>query len=354
MTTNASEPRLTLASPADILAAVPYLVGFHPENSLILIGLVSGLAKVVARWGLPLPPSALGPLSALIEREAITQAIVVGYGRGDQVTPAIDELRLVAARCGVEIDEALRADGGRYWSYICTLAHCCPPEGTPYDISSSQVAAEATVRGLVALPDRRTLERTIAPASGPVRMAMRRATADAVADVRTRLAEAKDSNEFAAQFVAEGLVRVRAAIATHVRGDRLDDAEAARLGLDLAVIRIRDEAWTLMEDAHAGLWKDLTRRLEPRFMPPVASLLAMASWRSGDAVLASIALERALAIDPGYSMANLLMHALQHLLSPTVLRGRMPTPAELDAAMGRANATWLLPLVSVFDDATPG
>lgn len=352
-TTNAPEARLTLASPADVLAAVPYLVGFHPQQSLIVIGLVAGQAKVAARWSLPLPAGALGPLSALLERESITQMIVVGYGPGRQVTPAVDELRRLAARCGVGFEEALRAEDGRYWSYVCGLPQCCPPEGTPYDVASSQVAAEATVHGMVALPDRRTLERTIAPASGPVRMAMRRATAEAVSDLRARLSDARDSNEFAAEFVAQGLVRVRTALAAHARGDRLDDTEAARLGLDLAVIRVRDEAWTLMQDAHAGLWKDLTRRLERRFVPAAASLLAMASWRSGDCVLASIALERAMAIDPGYSMANLLMHALQHLLSPEMLRGRMPTPAELDSAMGPPNATWLLPLVGVLDEAEP-
>ncbi len=51
MTTNAYEPCLTLTSPADVLAAVPYLVGFHPVDSLVVIGLDRGRAKVAARWG---------------------------------------------------------------------------------------------------------------------------------------------------------------------------------------------------------------------------------------------------------------------------------------------------------------
>jgi hypothetical protein len=160
---------------------------------------------------------------------------------------------------------------------------------------------------------------------------------------------ASDADAFAREFVAEGIVRVRSALAVHAAGGRLDDAEAARLGLDLAVVRIRDEAWTLMEESHAGLWKDLTRRMEPRFTPPVASLFAMASWRAGDSVLATIALERALTTDPGYSMANLLMHALQNLLSPSVIRGRLPTPSELDTAMGPACAAWLFPLLDLLE-----
>jgi hypothetical protein len=350
MTTNASEPCLTLTSPTDVLAAVPYLVGFHPVDSLIVLGLTHGQAKLATRWPLPFPPGTLEPLSALFDREAVTHIILIGYGPGDRVTPAVDEARQLAARAGVGVDEALRAEGGRYWSYVCDVPRCCPPEGTPYDPSTSQIAAEATVHGLVALPDRQSLERTIAPLTGPVRVSMRRATAEAVAEFRTRLMEATDVNAFTQQFVARGLVRVRAALATHAAGGRLDDAEAARLGLDLAVIRIRDEAWTLAGDSHADLWKDLTRRLEPRFTPPAASLLAMASWRTGDSVLATIALERALTTDPSYSMANLLMHALQQLLSPATLLDRLPTPSELETAMGPVHAGWLLPLINLLDE----
>ncbi|MFI6786669.1 DUF4192 domain-containing protein [Nonomuraea sp. NPDC050383] len=353
MTTDTSEPCLTLTGPADILAAVPYLVGFHPDHSLIVVGLVQGRAKVAVRWDLPFPPGTLAPLSRLWEREHVERIIVVGYGPGEQVTPAIDEARSLAARAGVEVDEALRAHEGRYWSYVCDLPQCCPPQGMPYDPRASRVAAEATVRGLVALPDRRSLERTIAPLTGPVRLAMRRATSDAVAELRAGLTASGDADAFAGAFVSAGLARVRAALATHAAGDRLDDAVAARLGLDLAVVRVRDEAWTLMDGAHLGLWKDLTRRLEPRFVPPAASLLAMASWRSGDSTLATIALERALTIDPGYSMANLLMHALQSLLSPDTLRGRLPTPAELDTAMGPAHSGWLLPLLAALEEEEP-
>ncbi|NUW43071.1 DUF4192 domain-containing protein [Nonomuraea rhodomycinica] len=353
MTTNTPEPSLTLAGPADVLAAVPYLVGFHPADSLIVVGLARSQVKVAVRWNLPFPPGTLAPLRHLWKREGVDRVIVVGYGPGEQVTPAVDEARSLAAGAGVPVDEALRAHEGRYWSYVCDLPQCCPPEGTPYDPRSSRVAAEATVRGLVALPDRRSLERTIAPLTGPVRLAMRRATSEAVAETRAALVRCGDADSFASAWVSAGLARMRTVLTAHAAGGRVGDAEAARLGLDLTVIRVRDEAWTLTDSTHLGLWKDLTRRLEPRFVPPAASLLAMACWRAGDSTLATIALERALAINPAYSMANLLMHALQCLLSPDMLRGRLPTPAELDTAMGPAHAGWLLPLLSVLDEEDP-
>ncbi|NUW30614.1 DUF4192 family protein [Nonomuraea sp. SMC257] len=353
MTTNTPTPSLTLAGPADILAAMPYLVGFHPTDSLIVVGLARSQVKVAVRWNLPSPPGTLGPLRHLWKREGIDRVIVVGYGPGEQVTPAVDEARSLAAEAGVPVDEALRAYEGRYWSYVCDLPQCCPPEGMPYDPRTSRVAAEATVRGLVALPDRRSLERTIALVTGPVRLAMRRATSEAVAETRAALVRCGDADAFASAFVSAGLARMRTALTAHAAGDRVEDAVAARLGLDLTVIRVRDEAWTLTDSTHLGLWKDLTRRLEPRFVPPAASLFAMACWRAGDSTLATIALERALTIDPAYSMANLLMHALQCLLSPEMLRGRLPTPAELDTAMGPAHAGWLFPLLSTMDEEDP-
>ncbi|MBF8194453.1 DUF4192 domain-containing protein [Nonomuraea sp. K274] len=349
-TNTSSESCLTLTSPTDILAAVPYLVGFHPSASLIVIGLDRGQAKVVARWGVPFPPDTLAPMLSLFDREGVTEAVIIGYGSGDMVTPAVDEARRLAAKGEVRVGEALRAHEGRYWSYVCDVPSCCPPEGTPYDPTTTQVAAEATVRGMVALPDREALERMIAPVTGPVRMAMRRATADVIGEVRGDLMAAPNLDAFAEQHITDGLARVRSALTTHGEGGRLNDAEAARLGLDLAIVRVRDEAWTLMHESHAPLWKDLTRRLEPRFVPPAASLLAMSAWRAGNSVQATIALERALTIDPGYSMANLLMHALQNLLSPAILSGRLPTPAELDAAMGSPHAGWLLPLINLFDE----
>ncbi|MFD0665390.1 DUF4192 domain-containing protein [Thermocatellispora tengchongensis] len=123
------------------------------------------------------------------------------------------------------------------------------------------------------------------------------------------------------------------------------------------MIRVRDEAWTLMSDAtlrtHLALWQDLTRRLEPRFVPPVASLLGLAAWRDGNSAFAGIALRRALAIDPGYSMARLLMHALQHFLSPAALADRMPGPAELDETMGTPRMSWLLPMVGILNEEGP-
>ncbi|GIH62106.1 DUF4192 domain-containing protein [Microbispora siamensis] len=337
-------PKLVLSSPADILAAVPYLVGFHPADSLVVTGVAGPEVRLTTRWDLPVASGDLDRLVTLLRRESVTAAFVVGYGPGALVTPAVDTVTRLLHAGGIRVAESLRAEGGRYWSYSCGSATCCPPEGTPYDTERSHVAAEAVMHGLVALPDRGSLRRSVQPCGGA---AMRQVTLRVMADLRA-VPEPGGSvaDETAARFVAEGLARVRRAIGLYDSGGRLDDEGAARLGLDLAVVRVRDEAWALIDDrdAHIALWRDLTRRLEPGHVAPAASLLAAAAWHRGECALAGMALERALAADPGYSMALLLRQALVHMMSPAMLRDRMPTPEELDEEMGRPRAIWLAPL----------
>ncbi|MGV9533721.1 DUF4192 domain-containing protein [Streptosporangium sandarakinum] len=354
----ADRPGLLLRSTEDILGAVPYLLGFHPADSLVAIGLQGrpprGRLHLTVRWDLPPVDPDAAQVAAVFRREGATQVILAGYGTGPLVTPSMDEAVAAFRRGGLVVVDALRVEDGRYWSYLCSRSGCCPPDGTPYDPRAGEIAARATVRGLVAFPDRESLARSLDPVGGAAREAMRQATARVTREIGERLAVCGDVDGFAAEFVADGVARVRAAIGAYAAGGRLDDEQAARLGLDLAVVRVRDEAWALVTDdscdVHRRLWQDLTLRLEPRFVPPAASLLGVVAWREGDSALAGIALTRAHEADPGYSMANLLMHALRHLVPPQALKDRMPSPEELDQEMGSPRAAWLLPMISLLEE----
>ncbi|WP_250213894.1 DUF4192 domain-containing protein [Acrocarpospora catenulata] len=345
---SSASPRLRLSSATDILAAVPFLLGFHPERSLVVIGFVESWVRVSTRWDLPPEPGIFAGLVPLLRREKVTMTVLIGYGPGPLVTAAADEVTRLLREEGIQVQESLRADNGRYWSYLCTRPSCCPPDGTPYDPVASPVAAQAIVHGMVALPDRQALERSVIPRSGSAREAMDQATERAAATLRTTLSAGKHAN-IASQLIAEGITRVRSTIDLYTSGGRLDDDEAARLGFDLALIRVRDEAWTLIDDreVHRTLWQDLTRRLTPHHVAPAASLLAATAWRQGDCALASIALHRALAADPAYSMATLLTQAIHHLLPPELLRDNMPTPEALTEEMGTPNPSWLVPLLKL-------
>jgi hypothetical protein len=84
-------------------------------------------------------------------------------------------------------------------------------------------------------------------------------------------------------------------------------------------------------EAHQRMWTDLTRRAQPGYVAAPASLLAFVAWQGGNGALANVALDRALADDPGYSMARLLRQAIDAGAPPSLARLPM-TPEEVAAA----------------------
>ncbi|WP_459803032.1 DUF4192 domain-containing protein [Herbidospora sp. RD11066] len=335
--------RLRLSSPADILAAIPYLLGFHPADSLVVIGLEQVAVRVATRWDLPLLPGALDDLAPLLAREKADGTIVAAFGDAVLTAPAIDEAVRFLSATGLAVHDALRTHEGRYWSHL----HPCPPDGVHYDAGAHPVAAEAVVRGMVALPDRQALELTVAPVTGPARTAMNQATDQAERELWSWVEKADPG-----AYLADGIARVRSAVELHERGGRLSDDDAARLGLALWMIRVRDEAWTLIDErpAHLALWRDLTCRLSPHLVTPAASLLAASAWRVGDCALASMALDRALEAEPRYTMALILTEAIARLLTPEDVGERMPTPEQLDREMGPPLMSWFTPLLQRIAD----
>jgi hypothetical protein len=208
----------------------------------------------------------------------------------------------------------------------CANSSCCPPGGTPFDASTSAVAAAATYDGIVVLPDRGSLVAELTP--------VRDADIDiAVARADGRLTELGRGSRGRR---AAARVAVRDALDRHAAGGRLDDDELAWLAVLVAEPRARDDAWQRMlasepRDEHLALWRDVVRRVPERYVPAPATLLALAAWRAGDGARAGIAADRALAAQPGYALAGLVLQALQAALPPSVLEAASVD----DAASGR-------------------
>jgi hypothetical protein len=317
--------RVTLHTPTDLLAAVPYLLGFHPADSVVVVGLSGTRVLFTARADLPPPQAPPDLASALASQFAevlagqrVDTALVIGYGDGTAVTGTVFVLRDILRGHGVPVGEMLRAHGGRYWSYLCESVQCCPAEGTPYDVTRTEVAAAATYAGQVALPDRAALERSLAPVEGAERRAMERATEQAAGDLAGGLEPAGDRRRAGARALA-------LAVRRHTDGGRLTDDELARLTLLLVHTDVRDLCWariTVAGDrlqAHVELWRDVTRRARADLVAAPATLLGYATWRGGNGALAWIAVQRALEADPAYSLARLLGEALDRALPPSLL-----------------------------------
>jgi hypothetical protein len=108
-------------------------------------------------------------------------------------------------------------------------------------------------------------------------------------------------------------------------------------------LRVRDDAWARMDpahrDAHRRLWIDVTRRAQPGYVAAPAALLAFVAWQCGDGALANVALDRALADDPRYSMALLLRQVITAGAPPSLARLPM-TPEEVAASYDDAERSY--------------
>jgi hypothetical protein len=301
----------------DLLAIVPYLLGFHPTDSAVVLGLRD--QKIIFQVRGDLPPAGVDEFAAcyadVVAHQDTTGALVLGYGDGPAVTPVALALRAALEARGLTVLDVLRVAGGRYWSYLCTEPACCPPDGQPYDGRAHPLAVAAIVEGCVALPSRQALERRFAPVAGRAREAMIEATRRAVDRILTLV-----ETEPEAALLAEGILAVDAVVARQRAALRLTDDEVAWLTMVLVHLPVRDHAWQSIRgdlSVHIGLWTDVLRRAEPDLIAAPATLLAFAAWRAGEGAVASIAVSRALAADPDYRMAHLVNQALVDGLPPS-------------------------------------
>ncbi len=309
-------PKLSLTSPADMLAAIPYLFGFHPTDSLVVLGLRAKRVTFQLRVDLPDPDDVIPfakQVTAIVARQRVTRALVAGYGPDAIATPAVRSVRTELRRRRIDVPEALRVTDGRYFSEVCRSPECCPAEGTVFDVSSSVIAATATAAGLNVVASRDDVAARLEPVGGRAGVAAHAAAIRADERLSALAADPATTVE------AAGKEAVDAAIMHFTLNGGLDEDEIAWLSLLLTDVMVRDHAWErIAEDPalHQRLWTDVVRRTEPELIAPPATLLAYAAWRDGGGAIATIALDRALAADPGYRMAQYLARAFEQGVSP--------------------------------------
>ncbi|PZS36304.1 MAG: DUF4192 domain-containing protein [Pseudonocardiales bacterium] len=338
--TEPAATKLRLSSPGDLVEAVPYLLGFHPVDSLVAVALRGAGRRVVFTMRLDLPalgdavdPAEVADLASgvatYLARARAEEAVLVTYGSGVAAGGELPDVALIRgirgalSRRGIEVTEALHVGAGRWWSHLCSNAACCPPDGTPLVAgSSSAVAATATYAGLVARPSREALEETLEPVGFLAAEGMRRALERAAADVAARRAEGTGVESVRAESIA----RLTAAVdgAGVGRTPVLSDDEVARLIVALQDVAVRDAccAWATTDrsDPARRLWTDLVCRSMPPWSSVPLFLVGWFAYLAGDATLAAMAVDRCLRGDATYRFALLLREALHRAVDPAVFR----------------------------------
>ncbi|WP_153427204.1 DUF4192 domain-containing protein [Streptomyces alkaliphilus] len=362
-------PAVVLRSAEELVDALPHLLGFHPEDSLVLVAVHRDGGRLGGRVRAPIPESPVEwPRAAdavarcLLEgsrrREGVPASAVLYLCRdprsGESPRQVMERLRpfaaLVRASCAalaVPVHEALCLSGDRYWPYTSPAASTCPPEGRPRPRPGhSELAAASVLAGVPMPPTRGEMERRLAPARGAAAADQVRAMDEALAVMVPKvLGDGADLTALREETVelARRLVgRFRRGGAEPRRGspvaaDTRDDAllssvEAASLILGLQDREARDRSarWQEGPDGRAALrlWRALSRRCVAEYGAHAAApltLVGWVAWSLGDAVEARIALARALEVDPRCVMARLLHEAVNEGLDPEPLRRALRT-----------------------------
>lgn len=325
--TTAPRQTLCIRSQADLVTVIPYLLGFHPEHCLVLIGSRSRHTddrSFVARIDLPEPksPKPMESVAAVLVETAgrarLRTAALVVYA-GSEVFPDggqhfVNNLvdRLTAA--GTEVKEAIRVDGDRWWGYLCARHGCCAGSGHPIvppgePGGSSLIAAQAVAEGWVPLRSRAALAETLRPVSEIVFAAVDQA----LGDLMERFARQSGDAAGAWRRLRLGtLGLVEELLLKGEAGERvaLSPTQAALLLTGLQDRRTRDlcMGWTAGARGRAAveLWTQLVRMAPPPLGTAPATVLAFVAWQRGGGAIVTLAIERALAHDPQDRLARLL------------------------------------------------
>lgn len=327
-TSDSALPALSLRTPEDLLAMVPYLIGYPPEDSLVVIALTGKALGLTARLDLPDHIDQLADFRPAVEHLAdvatdnADTCVVIAYGEPHIATPVLDLADEILAAAGMHVAETVRVTNNRYHFHPCNDPACCPPDGRPIPATNTRIDAEAVFGGMTVRSSRADLIATVAPDTGQRRSGMQdaalRATAVLLKDLE--IADPQHDRAAAQPFTRErGTDAVTHALDHHRGRLVLTDEQAATLLILLRNPDVRDHALLHTNPGDLDLWADLTRRAPHTLTAPVATVLAYTAWLAGNGALANIALDRATHANPSYPMADLLRRAIQAGAPPALV-----------------------------------
>jgi hypothetical protein len=336
---------LVLRSPDAVVAALPYLVGFTPQHSLVALWIEAGRVLLTQRLdlaGWPLDPVAWqtalwGHPSAAVADEVV----VVTATDEDLPSDLVAAVRTRAAGNGVVLKDFLVVHDGRWCSALCRDTHCCPPGGRSVDPRvAAEVAAEFTVTGAAPVRDRQMLVDSMARDEDAAEH-----TVALLEGVRPPDASSRDALEaWRDEAVASVLAGISRGGLTPDSVDSIttDTRDTALALTALTDIRVRDTVlWHVSAfdppELHQALVQltCMLRAAPEEVVAPVATTCAVVAWLLGDGARAAIAVDRALRASPDYSLALLVAHSLSAGLPPGSWRSAMASVTREECRYGQ-------------------
>ncbi len=298
----------TVKTPHDLLAAVPFLIGYHPTDSLVLISVKSDSLEMAMRIDFPKnpPEGSYQLLASHLKRDNSEGALIVAYEPADSLAgpEVLHNVADAVASLDIPIRELMLVRNNHWRSLLCSDDKCCPPEGNQIEeFANSRIAAEQVASGKV-LPfsDSEGLTHSISATILAKDLNWNAQVVGFKVDP-----DANNLNELQRDG-AESILLLADFYSQN--GFCKDYDLMARVLGRLSDIQVRDFALGCHSDqtinSYWAMWRDLLRIAPPKFVAPVASVFASIAYENGEGALAHRALDRAIEDDPEYSLARLL------------------------------------------------
>jgi hypothetical protein len=298
----------TLTSAHDLITAIPFLLGFHPSDSIVMIAIKDDAIGLAMRIDLPqsLDSDAIDQLASHLVRDEADAALLVAYmpDARDDGDALLISLGAGFIRQGISIQESIVVSHNRYRSIICRDENCCPPFGKELpDYEGSQIAAEHVLAG-VPMPFSDIAELVDSISADPSSLDPE------WSDFVNQFFIADDAEELGA-LRRDGVETMELLIDEYRLGHGARDRTlVARMIGRMSDVQIRDYALGIHSedtyDLYFSMWRELMRLAPRGFVAPIACIVAAMSYESGDGALAQKALDRAFSDDEMYPLAGLL------------------------------------------------
>lgn len=324
--TSGSAP-ISIREVGELRASIPYLLGFYPERSLVVIGLAADSSICVTiRVDAPESPDAaracIEQLQPVLQRSDPHRVVVAycdDYELGECNESEREQITLSALRAFETVSDLAPVISGAlaehgYESSFVWPARPGMPRGPLGPVP--QIAVAHVLAGRTLLRSRDELKAMLAPTPGRARREVREqlAALEAVSLARIDLIA----------LVTDLLEQHAGASELGNQPPILDPHDIALCVLALSSIPARDILITLIAQERAWWrvepWCRAVQLAPTSYVPAAATMTAIVAYLGGDGALAQIALDRALAHDPNYSLAQMIDAGLRSGLHPRELQ----------------------------------
>lgn len=327
MTSTDDITTVRLSGQDGMLTAIPAMLGFHPEESLVLVCL-AGLRQRVG----PVIRVDLRPPGQRFGAEVVGAEDLRWYARqyADQVALVCYTSRPGRPNLLDKVESALRADDVDILDVVVVRhdhAYRSGPDGTlsermavpgPNHPQVQLMTAASALQGRAILPDRSALRRSVA---GPTGAAAREALAamqQAADQVIGVLGPSGPLDRQALRQLRDTTVD-RALQSAGNTGD-VPAGTGAVLALLVSDVRTRDHLVARAVREHDRPWLAMlvavARATPEEDAAQICAVLALTAYSRGDGALAQVALDRCLVSEPEHRLARLMMEAMAAGLPP--------------------------------------